>query len=146
MIREIKAQDKDVFVQMAKDFYKSEAVISEIPTQNILNTFDEVTSNSPYAKAYIIEHGGEIAGYALIGITYSNEAGGLVVWVEEIFIKENFRGLGLGSEFLSYVEDEFSDKAKRFRLEISHGNDAAQRLYERKGYHQLDYMQMVHDR
>ncbi len=143
MIREIKAKDKDVFVNMARDFYKSEAVISEIPTQNILNTFDEVTSNSPYAKAYIIEHGGEIAGYALIGITYSNEAGGLVVWVEEIFIKENFRGLGLGSEFLSYVEDEFSDKAKRFRLEISHGNDAAPRLYERKGYHQLDYMQMV---
>ena len=48
MIREIKAQDKDIFVQMAKEFYKSEAVISEIPTQNILNTFDEVTTNSPY--------------------------------------------------------------------------------------------------
>ena len=146
MIREIKAQDKDIFVQMAKEFYKSEAVISEIPTQNILNTFDEVNSNSPYAKAYIIEHDGDTAGYALIGITYSNEAGGLVVWVEEIFIKENYRGLGLGSEFLSYVEQEFGDKAKRFRLEISHDNDSAQRLYERKGYQPLDYMQMVHDR
>lgn len=146
MIREIKAQDKDIFVQMAKEFYKSEAVISEIPTQNILNTFDEVTTNSPYAKAYIIEHDGYTAGYALIGITYSNEAGGLVVWVEEIFIKENYRGLGLGSEFLSYVEQEFGDKAKRFRLEISHDNDSAQRLYERKGYQPLDYMQMVHDR
>lgn len=146
MIREIKARDKDIFVQMAKEFYKSEAVISEIPTQNILNTFDEVNSNSPYAKAYIIEHDGDTAGYALIGITYSNEAGGLVVWVEEIFIKENFRGLGLGSEFLSYVEQEFGDKAKRFRLEISHDNDSAQRLYERKGYQPLDYMQMVHDR
>lgn len=146
MIREIKAQDKDIFVQMAKEFYKSEAVISEIPTQNILNTFDEVTSNSPYAKAYIIEHDGDIAGYALIAITYSNEAGGIVVWVEEIFIKEKFRGLGLGSEFLSYVEQEFGDKAKRFRLEISHDNDSAQRLYERKGYEPLDYMQMVHDR
>ena len=146
MIREIKARDKDIFVQMAKEFYKSEAVISEIPAQNILNTFDEVNSNSPYAKAYIIEHDGDTAGYALIGITYSNEAGGLVVWVEEIFIKENFRGLGLGSEFLSYVEQEFGDKAKRFRLEISHDNDSAQRLYERKGYQPLDYMQMVHDR
>ena len=146
MIREIKAQDKDIFVQMAKEFYKSEAVISEIPAQNILNTFDEVNSNSPYAKAYIIEHDGDTAGYALIGITYSNEVGGLVVWVEEIFIKENYRGLGLGSEFLSYVEQEFGDKAKRFRLEISHDNDSAQRLYERKGYQPLDYMQMVHDR
>ena len=146
MIREIKARDKDIFVQMAKEFYKSEAVISEIPTQNILNTFDEVNSNSPYAKAYIIEHDGDTAGYALIGITYSNEAGGLVVWVEEIFIKENYRGLGLGGEFLSYVEQEFGDKAKRFRLEISHDNDSAQRLYERKGYQPLDYMQMVQDK
>ena len=143
MIREISPQDQEVFIQMVTDFYQSEAVLSKIPTVNIVSTFKEVTSNSPYAKAYILESQGLLAGYALLGLTFSNEAGGLVVWIEELYIKDEFRGLG--SDFLNFIKDEFAGRAKRFRLEISEDNDSAERLYRRKGYQNLDYKQMVQD-
>lgn len=130
---------------MVKDFYDSEAVLDNIPMENILNTYNEIVSSSPYVKAYLIEEEEETAGYGLISLTYSNEAGGLVVWIEELYIIEKFRGLGLGSKFLNFIETKFSGEAKRFRLEISKTNKSAQRLYLREGYRPLEYLQMVND-
>lgn len=145
MIRELRKEDKDLYISMVKDFYDSEAVLHNIPIGNILNTYHEIVSCSPYVKAYLIEEQKETAGYGLISLTYSNEAGGLVVWIEELYILQKFRGLGLGGRFLDFVETEFSSKAKRFRLEIAKTNKSSQRLYLRKGYTSLEYLQMVYD-
>lgn len=145
MIRELQKEDKAVFIRMVQDFYHSEAVLHNIPAENIIDTFNEVVSGSPYAKAYIIEDRDKTAGYGLINLAYSNEAGGLVVWIEELYIQDQFRGYGLGSQFLDYIHEEFSGKAKRFRLELSEHNKSAERLYLRKGYKPLEYMQMVFD-
>ena len=145
MIRELRKEDKDLYISMVKDFYDSEAVLDNIPMENILNTYNEIVSSSPYVKAYLIEEEEETAGYGLISLTYSNEAGGLVVWIEELYIIEKFRGLGLGSKFLNFIETKFSGEAKRFRLEISKTNKSAQRLYLREGYRPLEYLQMVND-
>jgi len=145
MIRELRKDDKDLFILMVKEFYDSEAVLYNIPTENVFNTYNEVVSCSPYAKAYIIEVEEEKAGYGLISLTYSNEAGGLVIWIEELYIRQKFRDLGLGSKFLDFMKIEFLAIAKRFRLEISKTNISAQRLYLRKGYKSLEYLQMVYD-
>ncbi|KMT21023.1 GNAT family N-acetyltransferase [Clostridium cylindrosporum] len=144
MIRELQQQDKDIFINMVKDFYNSEAVLHPIPEKNIVKTYNEIISSSPYAKAYIIEENNEVAGYSQISLTYSNEAGGIVVWIEEIYIREQFRGLGLGSKILDFINTEFSDKAARFRLEICEDNKSAKKLYIRKGYKTLNYSQMVY--
>jgi GNAT superfamily N-acetyltransferase len=145
VIRELKEQDKEQFILMVDEFYHSEAVLHAIPKENILNTFNEVISGSPYAKVYIFEEQGEIAGYGQISLTYSNEAGGMAVWIEELYILERFRGLGLGSTFLNFIKEEYASKAKRFRLEICESNKAAEKLYLRKGYTPLDYKQMLYD-
>lgn len=145
MIREIRKDDREIFIDMVKDFYSSKAVLHDIPCDFINKTYNEVISGSPYAKAYIIEADHETAGYCLISLTYSNEAGGLVVWVEELYILNKYRGLGLGSEFLDFIQTEFSGKAKRIRLEISRNNQLVGRLYLRKGYKSLEYLQMVYD-
>lgn len=145
MIRELTKDDKDIFISMVKEFYTSDAVLYSIPEENIVNTFNEAIKDSPYVKIYMMEEEKGIAGYGQISLSYSNEAGGLVVWLEEIYIREDFRGLGLGGKFLDFVKNEFSADAKRFRLEISESNMDAKRLYIRNGYETLDYLQMVCD-
>lgn len=145
MIRELRTEDKAIFIKMVKDFYNSEAVLHSIPLENIYNTYEEIISGSQYAKAYIIEEESEIAGYGLISLTFSNEAGGFVLWIEELYILEKYRGYGLGGKFLDFIEKEYSSRVKRFRLELSESNIAAKSLYLKKGYESLDYTQMVHD-
>jgi len=143
MIRELRENDRKAFISMVEAFFNSDAVQHSIPRENIVNTFDEIMSGSPYAKAYIIEKDGETAGYAQISLTFSNEAGGLVVWIEELYIRERFRGAGLGKGFLAFIRKEFQGKAKRFRLEITETNTSAECMYLRSGYEHLGYRQMI---
>lgn len=142
MIRKVNNKDKNIYIEMAKQFYCSEAVLHNIPDANFYKTFDEVTLNSPYADAYIYEHNGKVAGYVLVSITYSNESGGLVLWIEEIYILPEYQGNGFGKELLAFIEDTYKDKCVRIRLEVEKLNQKAIDLYQKSGYSQLEYLQM----
>ena len=138
MIRKIKTEDKNEYLKMAEDFYNSPAVLSSVPRSNFEDTFGELMKCSTYAEAFIFEQETEIAGYGLIARTYSQEAGGTVIWIEEIYVKEKFRNKGLGSEFINYVKENIP--AKRYRLETEPDNTKAQELYKRHGFSHLEYI------
>lgn len=145
MIRKIKLTDREIFIEMVADFYNTDSVLHKIPQEYIIETFKEVTTSSPYANAYIFENNQKIVGYGLISITYSNEVGGKVLWLEELYIKNKYRNKGIGSKFLEYLKVNYSDKIKRFRLELTPDNYVAKSLYIKKGYKPLKYLQMIHD-
>lgn len=138
MIRKIKTEDKNEYLKMAEDFYNSPAVLSSVPRSNFEDTFGELMKCSTYAEAFIFEQETEIAGYGLIAKTYSQEAGGTVIWIEEIYVKEKFRNKGLGSEFINYVKENIP--AKRYRLETEPDNTKAQELYKRHGFKHMEYI------
>lgn len=138
MIRKIKIEDKNEYIKMAEDFYNSPAVLSSVPRSNFEDTFEELMKSSTYAEAFIFEQERKIAGYGLIARTYSQEAGGTVIWIEEIYVKEEFRNKGLGSEFINYVKENIP--AKRYRLETEPDNTKAQELYKRHGFEHLEYV------
>lgn len=138
MIRKIKSQDKTEYIKMTKDFYSSPAVLSPVPESHFEATFDEIMKGSAYTEAFIFECNSEIAGYGLIARTFSQEAGGIVIWIEEIYVKEEFRNKGLGSEFIEYVKENIP--AKRYRLETEPDNHKAQELYKRHGFEHLEYI------
>lgn len=142
MIRKLNRADWELFSRMVQNFYRTPAVLHPLPESHIQTTFDAAMSESPYVRVYILEQDGAIAGYAQVSLTYSNEAGGLTVWLEELYVDDAFRGCGLGSEFLRFLPMEFP-QAKRFRLEVTESNADAVRLYTRFGYEPLEYRQMV---
>lgn len=144
MIRFFKASDRDFYVNLSEQFYSSDACDHSVPLNNFALTFDECVNNSPYARGVIVEYNGKSVGYGLYSITFSAEAGGKVVWLEELFILPEYRNKGLGKEFFEFVYAENRD-AKRFRLEATPINNNAIRLYERLGYKVLPYVQMIKD-
>jgi GNAT superfamily N-acetyltransferase len=77
---------------------------------------------------------GEPVGYGNLTFSYSTEAGGMVCWLEEIYLAPQARNRGLGGEYLAWVLKEYEDTAKRFRLEVCPANPEARRLYERHGF------------
>ena len=119
---------------MCQKFYQSSAVLHGIPAANMEETFRRIVAGSPYAQ-----------GYLLTSTTYSNEVGGLVIWLEELYLEEKFRGLGLGGAAMEYIRQNCPADVRRLRLEVTPCNQGAIRLYERKGYEKLDYIQMVQD-
>lgn len=145
MIRKITNADREIYLQLATEFYESDAVLHNIPAEHISGTFEEMTTSDRYAEGYFFEVDHSIAGYALLAKTYSQEAGGEVLWIEEIYIRPEFRSRGLGREFFQYLEDNKSDRVKRIRLEVEEDNALAVSLYERLGYERLEYDQMIKD-
>lgn len=143
MIRPFVSSDRFAILEMMRSFYHSPAVCHSVPESFFNTTIDTVLSGSPYAEGWLVEYDGQPAGYGLIAKTYSNEVGGLVVWLEELYISEIFRGLGLGSELIGFIENQYSGQAARFRLEVSDSNEGARRLYQKLGYERLPYEQMI---
>lgn len=141
MIRKITRNDRDLYLKLANEFYSSDAVLHTVPKEHLLRTFDEMMLRDTYAEGYILEVNGQTAGYAIISKTFSQEAGGLTVWLEELYILKEFRSKGLGSEFLEFIQKTIP--AARYRLEVEADNLRAIDLYKRKGFKFLPYLQMI---
>ncbi len=143
MIRFIEDKDRCSVKEMLMGFYNSPAVSHSIPEKFIDNSLDAALSNSPYVKIIVAEIEGKLAGFSALSLTHTTEAGGLVVLIEEIFIKDEYRGKGIGNEIFAFIRREFDTTAKRYRLEVVEDNTSAIKLYEKLGFEKIDYNQMI---
>ena len=145
-MRRIQPGDRALYIRMVQEFYRTDAVDHEIPVENIENTFEELMRGDAYAEAYILEDQGQPAGYMLLAKTFSQEAGGPVVWIEEIYIRPEYQGKGIGSRVFKKLDAMFDADVYRLRLEVEKTNIRAVELYERQGYTWLAYDQMIKDK
>ena len=141
MLRKITPNDRETYIALSEEFYSSDAVDHPIPVAFHEKSFDELMRSDEYIEAFIFEQDGETAGYALIAKTFSPEAGGVVVWIEELYVREGFRGKGLGKAFFAYMEQNYN--VSRYRLEVEPDNVRAKKLYSALGYKKLPYEQMI---
>lgn len=140
-LRKITLSDREEYIALAKEFYSSEAVLHTVPEEHFEAAFDEMCASDKRICGYIIESEGKIAGYVLLARFYSQEAGGEVIWFDELYVRADFRGKGLGTAAMKQVFGLYPQAA--FRLELEPDNDGAKRLYERLGFKALGYAQML---
>lgn len=144
-IREILPWDKPYFCQMVHDFYALPAVAHPIPDSHAERTFDLLMSDTAYARCFVATDERDIPkAYCLCAVTWSNEAGGLCIWLEELMVMPALQGQGVGQALIAAVRAAYPNAA-RFRLEVTADNTRAAALYERLGFTPLEYQQMVSD-
>lgn len=142
MLRKIIESDREIFLSMMDEFYRTDAVTGQIPKENYTTTFEYILKDDPYVDGYMIEYNNETVGYCIFSITYSNEVGGYVVWLEELFIEEKHQGKGLGKNVMLEIDKLFEPEMNAFRLEISPQNKKLINFYGRFGYETRTYLQM----
>ena len=140
MIRLMQGSDKAAVMEMMRIFYASPAVHTNGSEEIFLNDIDACVGDNPYAEGYIIESANEIAGYAMIAKSYSTEFGKMCIWIEDLYLKEDYRGLGIGKQFFDFITGKFTDCI--FRLEVEEENSRAIQLYKKCGFDVLPYMEM----
>jgi ribosomal protein S18 acetylase RimI-like enzyme len=144
MIRKIKREDYSIYKEMATDFYHSDAVIAPVDASHFEAAFREMVRSDVYLDGYIFESDfGEVAGYAVLSKMYSQESGGMMLWIDELYLRPDFRGMGMGTEFFKYVDSNLSNGVKRLRLEAEPDNEKALSLYKRRGFKILPYTQLI---
>ena len=145
-MRDICREDREIVLPMVEQFYHSDAVDHAVPIENVERSFDAaVDPNQPLLWGVLISEGETPIGFLYLTICYSCEVGGECLFLEELFIKEEFRGKGYGKAVVDWLVKEYS-QCRRLRLEITQVNQTAIRLYEKCGFTWLKYDQMVLDR
>jgi GNAT superfamily N-acetyltransferase len=139
-IRTMRQQDKPQILTMMREFYASPAVLSNGSEEIFSNDIDNCVGNNPFIEGFVLEDSNGIQGYAMVAKSYSTEFGKTCVWIEDLYVTEDHRGLGLGTSLLQFITDHYTDCI--FRLEVEQENLRAIRVYEKCGFSVLPYLEM----
>ncbi len=134
-------KDRDIVIDMMTVFYASNAVKTNGSLEIFTNDVDTCISDNVYLEGYIFEEDNIIQGYAMIAKSYSTEFGKPCIWVEDIYLKEEYRGKGLGSLFFDFIKEKYKDHI--FRLEVESDNTPAIETYKKNGFEFITYDEMI---
>jgi|SRR5690554_2057803 len=144
MIRLLKKQDIDEFVAMSTVFYTMPACAHSVPATHFYNTAEYCLTHPTDYVVLVIEVENTLAGYCSLALSYSTEAGGKHVQIDEIYIKDEHQGQGLGKKLFDHIYAHYP--AKRYRLESTQSNQRAIKLYKTLGFKELGYVQLILDK
>ncbi|HED38061.1 MAG TPA: GNAT family N-acetyltransferase [Ignavibacteria bacterium] len=129
--------DIEDLIRLIKEFHHHEKIKFE--EKKIVNALQVFFKNAHYGKILMIKNEHELIGYAVVSFVFSIEFGGLNVSLDQFFIKEKFRGKGIGTNTLKFIENECNKEGvQTIHLQVFKFNREAERLYLRHGYQELD--------
>lgn len=151
LFRPMQEDDRAEVLAMMRTFYDSAALLSSPPDEVLVRNVDACTGGSPYAEGLIIEESlceeaaagkdAAVAGYSMLAKSYSTEYGGPCIWIEDLYLKEPYRGRGAGSALLAFVKEKHPE-AVIIRLEVEMENTPAIAAYRKAGYAVMEYTEM----
>jgi len=127
--RQFKSSERKIVTQLIKDFYKETPSIRGVDDKKIKKTFLALAANPGKGKILVIEKGKIIIGYALLVNFWSNEWGGNVLFLDEIYLKPEARRQGIGRNFINYLIEKKYNHSTAIQLEVARANKRARALY-----------------
>lgn len=100
---------------------------------SIFLTYQEFKKRPDKGTLVVFDAGDDLAGYAILIFFWSNEYRSNLIEIDELFVKNQFRGQGLGQAFFQWLETEFPNEAG-LTLQVAHANPRAKQLYEKLGF------------
>lgn len=143
IIRKMHKADSEEVLAMMKIFYASPALLTD-PSEDVMKRdIEDCLGDNPFIECFVFEDkDNNIAGYSMVAHSYSTECGGNCIWVEDIYIKPDYRGKHIAGSFFDYLDGMYKGKAVRMRLEVEEENESAVKAYRKAGFDRLGYVQM----
>jgi GNAT superfamily N-acetyltransferase len=101
----------------------------------VLTMMHGLYSEDPsHGRIVLFGEGASLRGYALLVPYWSNEFGGTLVVVDELFVTPRARNRGIARSFFRFLGEERPFEAVALALEVSPANTGARRLNESVGF------------
>lgn len=92
--------------------------------------FSKLLENSDRGFVWIAEHEGVAAGHAVLTLRYTMEHGALSGHIDDLFVKKELRGRGIGHALVAALHAECGRRGcKSIYVEVGDQNAAAIKLY-----------------
>jgi ribosomal protein S18 acetylase RimI-like enzyme len=131
------ASDADALVPMIRALCESDG--TPFDETKVRAALAQLVADESLGRAWLVEWGGEPAGYVVLTYGFSLEFGGRDAFIDELFVHEEFRGRGLGRRAIELAERACRERGIRaLHLEVERANTTAQELYRRAGFRDHD--------
>lgn len=130
-------------LRMMRELYATDAPDLDVNPDNFPATIDRLLAEPSRGRAVLCMRDGVLCGYALLISYLSNEFGGTLLFVDELFVDEQYRGQGIAQAFLAFVAETRPFDAVALALEVTPGNVRARALYERLGFRPRHHAMMT---
>ena len=125
--------DEELVLSLMREFYEIEHLaFSEAPARAALR---QILESHQHGVVALMHAGDEVAGYLALTFGFSLEFHGRDALMDELYVRETYRGRGAGTLSLAFAEEICrTEGIHALRLEVDRANSDAQRLYHRAGY------------
>ena len=132
-IRPAEAKDISLIVQFIRELAEYE----KAPEQAVATEEDirrDGFSANPKFRVVIAEWGGQAAGFALFFYNYSTWLGRAGLYLEDLFVRPEFRRKGVGKALLTYLANKAVEEGcGRFEWQVLDWNTPAVEFYKSLG-------------
>lgn len=136
-LRAATADDDGAVAALSVALYVEDPGARPITPADVARTLDHLRRHPERGRAMVLDAGGDLVGYALVIAFWSNELGGLVAILDELYVAPAARGRGLGTALIAAIA---SGRVPGFEavvamdLEVTPDNARARALYARLGF------------
>ena len=133
--------DLPLLLELMQEFYQEEHL--RFDPERTPRAVGQLLENRMYGVAELMTGGEDVVGYLVLSFGFSLEFGGRDALLDELYVRESFRGRGIGRAALQHVEEiSRREGIIATHLHVDRGNAGAARLYGAAGYqaHDRDIM------
>jgi ribosomal protein S18 acetylase RimI-like enzyme len=127
------ADPSDVLAMMRALYIEDEPAFA-VDHRRFPQTVEFLLAEPSRGSVIVIAEGASVCGYALLIPYWSNEFGGTLLCVDELFVVPEARNRGIGHQFFEFLARTRPFDPVAIALEVSPGNLRAQRLYQSIGF------------
>jgi len=123
------SDDVETLIVMMRDLYAHDglAPLDEVVARRALLG---VIGDGTLGRVFLILLANEVAGYAVLTFGYSLEFHGRDAFVDEIYLRAEYRGLGVGKRALQFLTEVCAaEGVNALHLEVERENTSAQTVY-----------------
>ena len=131
VIKQVNAENFDDFLSLIDKLAEYEKLDS--PSQEAKKRLrQDCLSATPKFQAFIGKIGAKIVSYAIYFFTYSSFLALPTLYIEDIFVLEEYRRLGVGKKMFHFLKETAkSEGCGRIEFSVLEWNTSAQQFYEK---------------
>ncbi len=137
MWRIAKPDDDEKIIRMCLQLNEEDPGDQPVLQEQVKKTLECFRSKPWRGRAVVCEVEEETVGYSLLVSFWSNEFGGEVCWIDELYIESGYRSNGYGSALLDILEGEhtlWANHCAAICLEVYPANKRAETLFLKRGF------------